>query len=372
MNYNEPGNIAELTDELRERWRLRQSDYFEQGIQVAKGEAAPASDTSWLFNPLTSGFENTVTTDIRWNAFPKRLLDNFGTKLAAWREADKSRGNHEEYCEWEVVRNPATQKITRVTFTTETFEYYEMLFDEAPDFLLALYHKHVSDQAVLADLQEGGRYNRFNKWNLPEIQNKRGVLMHMAAGPNTLQAAINLSAEATWPSVDENGLLITDEQGLIDCRGYGARERHSDPFIGAQINALTRAGNEISFAGPTGLYIDSVDLTGFEAPGGIAAEDLMRVIRGDSDHMMRIVFEAPAQAGFEIGDVFVDGNPIRFGGQIAEKLTIRVRGIARPAPDAPPRISCSGGVIAPFLEGLTNAGRAGSRRTHLQFLRSAE
>lgn len=371
MKYEGPGNTSELTPTLIQAWRTALSGFFDAGVDVAKKESIPPSDKAWIFNPLTSGTADVTVADIRWNAFPKRLLDSFGTKLAAWREGDRTRGRQEEYCEWEVVRDPATMDVVRVTFTTEVPEYYEFLMKQDSSKLLALYHRYVSDQVELDDLRVGNNYNPRNKWNMPELEGRRGVLMHMGFGPNTLGAAINLAAEATWPSVDSNGNLITDEQGLIDCRGYGARERHSDPHIGAQVNALTRSGNEISFAGPTGLYIDSVDLSGFEAPEGVEARDLMRVVRGDQDHMMRIVFEAPSGSGFKLGDVKIDGNQIRFGGQIAEKLTIRVRAIARTVESAPPRITCSGSV-APIAEALAPLGLTGTRRVMPVFLRSSE
>jgi hypothetical protein len=371
MKYEEPGNTAELSPALLQAWQTALSRFFDTGIDVAKQEPNPPSDTAWIFNPLITGTADVTAADIRWNAFPRRLLDSFGTKVAAWREGDRTRGRHEEYCEWEVVRDPGTMAVIRITFTTEVPEYYEFLLKEDSSKLLDLYHRFVSDQVKLDDLRLDNRYNPRNKWNMPEVQGKRGVLMHMGFAPNTLGAAINLAAEATWPSVDNSGNLITDEQGLIDCRGYGARERHSDPHIGAQVNALTRSGHEVSFAGPTGLYIDSVDLSRFEAPGGVKAEDLMRVVRGDQDHKMRIVFEAPSGSGFKLGDVKIDGNQIRFGGQIAEKLTIRLRAIARRVQSAAPTITCSGS-LTPNAEALGSWGLTGTRRVMPEFLQSAE
>lgn len=370
-DYSGPGNTGELTGPLVQKWTDKLSDVFDQGIAVAKSEPNPPSQDAWLFNPISSGTNGTSLADIKWNAFPKRLLDNFGSKLAAWREGDTTRGRHEEYCEWEVVRDPQDFTIGRVTFTTETPEYYEFLFEEDQGLLLSLYHRFVSPEVQIDDLHVGGKYNKHNIWNWPESQGKRGVLMHMGFGPNTLGAAVNLSAEATWPSVDGQGNLITDEQGLIDCRKFGARQRHSDPHIGAQINALARAGNEVSFASPTGLYIDSIDLSGFTTPDGSPLQDLVRVVRGDADHMMRVVFEAPSNSGFRLGDVKVDGNPIRFGGQIAEKLTIRIRGLARARGESPPTIDCSGSQANPD-EFLNLAGLSGTRRGVVEFLVSDE
>ena len=374
MNFNEPGNLTELTPELRALWVAEQSLFFENGIQVAKNEASPASEKAWMFNPIADLPAGYVVADVKWNAFPKRLLDRFGSKLAAWKDADRSRGRQEEYCEWEVVRDPVDNSVLRITFSTETPEYYEFLYKNDQALLLDLYHKHVSPNAKITDFEAlvDGEvvYNSQNIWNYPENQQKRGVLMHMGFGPNTLNAAIILSAEATWPSINAAGEIITDEQGLIDCRGYGARERHSDPHIGAEINALVRSGKTISFAGPTGLYIDEIDLSNFEVPNGFKAEDLFRIVRGDKDHMMRVVFEAPKDSGFKLSDVKIDGTKIAFGGQIAEKITIRIKGIALSA-EVPPTINCAGEIA-----GLTSFNTAflavSSRKPTLDYVSSLE
>lgn len=380
MNYNEPGNLTELSPELQKLWIEQQSSFFDNGINVAKNETSPPSDQSWMFNPITDLPNDYVVADIKWNAFPKRLLDRFGSKLAAWKDAERSRDKHEEYCEWEVVRDPKDNALLRVTFSTETPEYYDFLYENNKELLLELYQKHVSPDVKIEDLSGlyNGRlvYNPKNIWNYPELQKKRGVLMHMGYDPNTLGAAINLSAEATWPSVKDTGEIITDEQGLIDCRKYGSRERHSDPHIGAEINSITRSGKAISFAGPTGLYIDEIDLSDFEVPNGVKAEDLFRIVRGDKDHMMRVVFEAPKDSGFKLSDVKIAGTKIAFGGQIAEKITIRIRGIATKA-DVPPSINCAGNIAgAPkILEALKNNPSlfsASTRKTGFDFISSFE
>ena len=377
MQYNEPGNSNDLSEDLRKKWVDAQSELFDEGVETAKKEARPKSKRAWYFNPIKESTNSPAIADIRWTAFPKRLQDKFASKVARWREGDKTRSNHEEYCEWEVVRD-AANKVTRVTFTTEVPEYYEFLYNNDQQLLLDLYKKHVSPQVKLQDLQmlDGGEtvYNPQNIWNYPENQGKRGVLMHMAYGPNTLSAAIILAAEATWPSKDDNGKIITDEQGLIDCRGYGDRTRHSDPHIGAQINALASAGNEISFAGPAGLYIDEIDTSDFEVPSGVKATDLFRVIRGDKDFMLRVVFEAPKDSGFSLSDVKIGGDKINFGGQIAEKIRIRVRGIARKADQPPPAINCSGQEVLEMLEMASDAPvrTRSTRKPSIGFITSGE
>lgn len=376
MSFHEPGNVNELSAALKAKWTEKQSKLFDQGILVAKREASPPSPEAWLFNPVTGSTANTVTEDIKWNALPKRLVVALGSKLAACRESDRTRDNQDEYCEWEVVRNPATNLITRVTFTTETPDYYTFLYEQDKELLLKLYHKYVSPQVELQhleglDLAGKKTYMPVNIWNYPEKQNKRGVLLHMANGPNNLAAAVFLSAEATWPSIDKAGKIITDEQGLIICREYGDKGRHSDPHIGAVINGLVRAGNEISFAGPAGLYIDSFDLAGFELPGGADPNSLVRIIRGDKDHMMRIVFEAPEGSNFNLSDVKIDGTKLVFGGQIADKLTIRIRGIAKKAGKKAPTINCRGNVVK-AESGIPLFDKPLTRKTSVEFISSAE
>ncbi|MDO5980568.1 hypothetical protein [Flavivirga spongiicola] len=347
-NYKGPGNIKELNDTLQKLWQSELSRLFEEGIKRAKNEVSPPSNDAWMFNPILEGDANTVKKKIDWNAFPKNLTTMYASKIKAWREGDKSRGNQDEYCEWEVVRDQVDNKIIRVTFTTETPDYFEFLFNNDPKLLLDIYHKHVSTKVKIGDLTSGnGKYKRINIWNTPEIINKRGVLLHMI-GPNSFSAAVDLSAEATWPSVDLNGNIISDEQQLIDCRNYGDAGRHSDPHIGAEINALIRQGNIISLAAPSGLYIDNIDLTGFDVPDGLEASDLMTIVRGDQNNMLRVVFQVPKDSGFKLGDVKIDGTHIQFGGQIAEKITIRVMGIAKNTPNIAPSIDCSGTIQNPI------------------------
>ncbi len=376
MAYNEPGNSNDLSQELRDKWIAAQSKLFDDGVDAARNEVSPRSRRAWYFNPIKNAPGDVVVADIRWTAFPRRLTTRFGSKMAAWREGDKTRNNHEEYCEWEVVRDPNSKAVIRVTFTTEVPEYYSFLYKNDKKLLVDLYQRHVSPDVKLQDLEglQAGKkvYNPTNIWNYPENQGKRGVLMHMGYQPNTLSAAIILAAEATWPSKDNSGNIITDEQGLIDCRGYGERERHSDPHIGAQINSLTRAGNEVSFDGPAGLYIDTIDLSDFEVPNGVKKEDLFRVVRGDDKFKMRVVFEAPKDSGFNLSDVRVGGDKINFGGQIAEKISIRVRGIARKADKAPPTISCAGQTLELLSDAPMPPRSRGGRRSGVEFLSSAE
>ncbi|MCE6977267.1 hypothetical protein EI534_07600 [Pseudomonas frederiksbergensis] len=323
-----PGDTSDLTPELEKQWTQTLSEDFKAEVKSTRMLPDPDQPRAWFFDAAGDGLANTVSKNIMWTAFPKKM------KQMNWPEVDRERNLQEEYCEWEVAR--VGGKVVRVTVTTETADYYAFLWKNAPDTLLKLYHQFVSPDVLLSDLGEGEEYNPQNKWNWPKQQ--RGALMHMAQANNTLRAAMNLSARACWPVVSEEGIPIISEQELIEAIPFGDKFRHSDPHIGAQLNELVRAGNEVSFADPVGLYIDAVDMTGFETPDGGDVRPLMRVTRGENGLMLRVVFEAPKDADYVLEDVTIDGRKIRFGSQITEKVIIRIRGAARTAASPAPKL----------------------------------
>lgn len=347
MGYSLPGKLNEVDAAALEAWNEYLSLRFDEEVANARAETRPASARAWFFNPIAEP-SGDAEKSIAWTAFPKEVSDMAPTPRKAWEFADASRDVQSEYCEWEVARDNGG-RVVRATFTSEPFEYYDFLFRNAEEVLLGLYRRFVSPSVRLADLDDGqGGYDPRNKWNLP--RNARGALMHMAQGNNSLQAAMNLAAVASWPRKTQTGAPITDEQQLIACRRFGVAGRHSDPHIGAQVNALVRAGNEVSLADPVGLYIDSVDMSDWETPDGSDVRSLLRITRGSEEFKMRVVFEAPKNAGFALGDVRIGGELIQFGGQIADKVRVRLRGRARPAPAPAPALTCGGVALA--SEGL--------------------
>ena len=93
---------------------------------------------------------------VSWAAFPAALRAEIPSQRERWKRADRDRDLQDEYCEWSVTRNDA-RKITRVSFTTEVPEYWEHLFETAPDQVLKLYRKLVDPAVKLSDLRDGGR-----------------------------------------------------------------------------------------------------------------------------------------------------------------------------------------------------------------------
>lgn len=350
MAYRAPGLIEELSSATQQAWNERLSAIFLEQITLAKRLVEPDAARAWLFDPIADGTAGTAEATITWTAFPKRVSGSGLPPSQGWQMVDADRNAHEEYCEWEVARD-ASGKVVRVTFTCETQDYFEFLSHSDEGLLLELYRRHVSPNVELADLRSAnGAYSPQNRWNYPQNGGARGLIMHMGQVNNSFGAAVNLSAVATWPRLSDMSAPIVGEQELITCARFGDRVRHSDPHIGSEINKLVRAGNEISFADPVGLYMDSVDLSDFELPAGVAPGDLMRVVRGSADYMLRIIFEAPAGSGFVLGDVRIGGNRIRFGSQIAEKINVRIRGIARPSAEQAPALRCDNRPGAAFLD----------------------
>jgi hypothetical protein len=252
-----------------------------------------------------------------------------------------------EYCEWHVTRDADTGKIRRVTLTSEPPEYWQAMFGDSIDpgdgtpvrfpgdrqLALHLYRQFVSPHAQLEDLivkrafrgaqgetYKTGTYNLYNKWNT-----SHGA-MHLNAPPNQLGAEIQLGADGTVLRHNARGELIVQPETLIACSGYGGPNRNSDPTIGATVNALARLGAMVTLVNPVGLYMDHIDLTGWHAPHGIAPQDCVKIARGSPRMIERLVIEVPSETGMTVGDLTIGGEPINFGGQVAECVSVKLVG----------------------------------------------
>ena len=306
---------------------------------------------------------------IIWNAFPRELLKQYGPERALV-EADRlftlnqysERLNdpvhfrtpyrpHNEYCEWHAVRDPDTQKIRKITFSSEPPEYWRALFGDelATDAtktvkfpgdrerVLALYRELVSPEVQIGDLicQETissgagqppfavkGGYNMYNKWNTTH------GIAHLCAPPNSLTAEIQLGADSTVLRCNAAGEPVVLAEPLICCSLYGGPDRNSDPTIGSSVNALARAGAFITLPNPVGLYMDHIDTSGWRGPDDAGLSDCVRIVRGVPGMIERLTIEVPPARGFTVGDITIGGVPVRYGGQIAACITVKLIGAA--------------------------------------------
>jgi hypothetical protein len=253
-HFDAPGFLEDLNAEERQAW----SDWISTQLDEARDRDGVAEGLAnygprpQFFNPLHNPpAADAVEQDITWSAFPRVIEISSPSAVQRWRRADATRDRQDEYCEWSVERDAQTNKIKRVTFTSEGPEYWQFLAGVRPDLVLQLYREHVNPAVQRRDLfSANGRYNPRNRWNNSTDQGA----MHLIQANNTLGAEIELAAAATLVR-RRGGVELTTEPDLIDCGAYGQPERHSDPHIGAQVNALARQKADVTLANPVGLCI---------------------------------------------------------------------------------------------------------------------
>ncbi|MFF5860001.1 hypothetical protein ACFY8B_31020 [Streptomyces sp. NPDC012751] len=324
-SYGPPGHLDDLDETGLKAWNMFICDLVDSSI------AGP--DPHQVLNDSPRGqFYNLTKTDtaadaaeatVTWTAFPRLVRIQSLSDAQRWRRADASRDVQDEYCEWSVTHD-ATGKITKVMFTCEGPEYWHLLAQSNPARVLELYRTHIGPDVRHGDLfGTTGTYNPRNRWN----DSTTDGAMHLIQTNNNLGAEIELAAAATNVRVID-GRELTTEQELIHCGKYGAPERNSDPHIGGAVNELARQKADVSLADPVGLYFGELATDGWATPDGSDPKDYWVRQRGDATHPVRCVYEVPREKGFTVGDIEINGKPIRFGGQIADFITVQLTGVA--------------------------------------------
>ena len=242
--------------------------------------------------------------------------------------------------EWVVRKDDVTGKIKEIVFTCEGPEYWRAIATDK-DLLLQLYRKYASTEVKLTDLlTPNGTYKPNNKWNM-------SAAIHLTHRANNLGAEINIAAVTTV--LRGNGdTPLSNDRALICCGGYGLVNRNSDPKIGATVNTAVRDGNWVSLRNPIALYISDIDASQFTKPDGTAITDFKtrywNVIRGSADDgmILRASLKVPEDEMFDnkpllLGDLLVSGDPLLYGGQVADTIDVGLYAIIVPgAPKATP------------------------------------
>lgn len=323
--FDPPGFLTDFDAAQRQAWSTWISDEISAARDRSNPELRHYGPRPQFFNPLTHPpGADAVEKDITWSAFPRIIAITSTSDVERWTRADASRDVQDEYCEWSVTRDPATRKILRVTFTSEGPEYWEFLASVNPDLVVQLYRQHISPQAKLQHLFSNGAYRRRNLWNSGTSQGA----MHLIQSANTLGAEIELAAGASLVRARADGSQLTGERELIECGSYGERERHSDPHIGALVNELARQKADVTLANPVGLCIAGLSVAGWVAPDGSDPLAYWKITRGTPEKALRAVYEVPADKGFTVSDITINDDPIEFGSQIADFITIKLTGLA--------------------------------------------
>jgi hypothetical protein len=277
---------------------------------------------SEFYDPTETDVNVVAARTLTWMAFPRRvLLPNLRDDRArAFEDADKpnpgnafdSRFKQDEYCEWFVTRNKAG-KINKVTFTTETPEYWERMWNVDRAAVVSLYRALVSPAVVEADLRiggAGGPYNRRNKWN-----STHGIV-HLQQNINNLDAAIGLALGSMGTGSARDGFEMSS-----------VANTSVDPRVVHDIGMLARKGFSITLQDPVGLYMVGWDDTGFTKPDGSPVGNYWRIVRGTPGRVLRLEYEVPAGAGFVVGDIRIGGRRIEWGGHLAEHVTVGITGV---------------------------------------------
>ncbi|MDZ7734539.1 MAG: hypothetical protein U5R31_16955 [Acidimicrobiia bacterium] len=315
--FSLPGHLtedlsADQAAQLADAWHAKVAAIF----------ADRAGDFDQLYDPTTHATPpDHQVHAVTWHAFPATLNRKRASPQPRAKLAD-SRDVQDEYCEWSVQRDEQ-QRITKVTFTTEVPEYYEVLWQIDPNAVVALYRTHVSPDVQRDELSApDGGYNKRNGWNT----RINGPIMHLQQVNNTLGAAVTLATEATVQRT-RNGTPVTGHQDLVRCGNLGAPLRNSDPQIAAAINGLAATGRLITLADPLGLYIDRLENAGIELPDGLTIDDCWKIERGQPGHALRASFALPGD-NHTVSDVTINDEPIRFGGQLADRVIVRIRAVS--------------------------------------------
>lgn len=370
--FRPPGDLTDFDGipHQREAWDATMTTFFLQAIQRAEQEVGAGK--AQIFDAVHALPQPSLTeATIIWNGFPKTLLDGntheqalqLAEQLLSFRLGGRTvqARPQDEYLEWHATRD-TSGRITAVDFTCEGPEYWTALAHGYPDSVqpgagappakgdldavVELYRKFVSPSVQKQDLLHNGSYDPYNAWNT-----QQGA-MHLTHPSNSLQAEVFLAGDASVLR-EKNGQLIEDDDELIRCAQYGVPTRSSDPTIGGSVNGLARTGALVSLAEPVGLYIDSLDTTGWTRPDGSPVGDYWTILRGSPTAVVRARYEVPASEGFAVGDIQIGGEPIALPGQVAEAISMKLTGVAgEQGQHAAPPVPCVSGVqplVAPAI-----------------------
>lgn len=299
---------------------------------------------------------------ILWNAFPRRLLNRFGREKAlqvadllwphepdpdfdplspqfsrAIAEATSWIRPQDEYCEWLVERDPQTQGIRRIVFTTESPESWMALhgtlnmlrlrpsddpfpFPGSAQRAAAGYSRRLGQTITAAELQWGteGKYDVRNRWNTTH------GIVHLTHPVNNLNTHVRLVADSMVPrSRPGDGRLITHPDALCSALAGGDPNTHADPAIAGSVNALARQGAWVTLPDPVGVVIEHIDTSGWAWPDGSPASDCWHIAIGAPGRIRRLVVEAPAGSARTLAQLRIGGEPLLHGGQVAECITVK-------------------------------------------------
>lgn len=172
-----------------------------------------------------------------------------------------------------------------------------------------------------------GRFNPRNRYNLDP------GIVHLAHRANSLGAEVNLAGVSGIARRTVSGTTLQpgNAELLLCCSQGGNPNRNSDPLIGEQAYSQVLAKRRYTLANPVGLYIAAVEdqrLT--REDGEPIPREWWRVVRGEQlwnpkkSRVLRLELEVPSGESIVLGDLYVDGNPLKYSGQLAQLLSVHL------------------------------------------------
>jgi len=348
MQLSAPGNLTDFTtDEQKSDWSNKLSTEIDQAIAgISKCTAA-----SQYVNPAIVDVSAFQRAPIHWVGFPKLLYTQFTTKQQAYAAADTpsvvdngklsgGRTIQDEYLEWYIHRDQQGN-IRAIDFTTETQKYWEFLYTANPALAAESYSTVLGVNVNIKDISTPeGNYDPYNRFNTTN------GIVHLVQVNNTLEAELDIAAQSTLPRLDDAGNVTNDVVSCKHCGtvapkdALGSAGRNSDPTIAQMVNAVAANGCLLTIPDPVGLYIQTLDTSGWSTPAGVKLADCWKIVRGIP--AVRATFTLPT--GAQLSDFSIGGIPIKYAGQIAEKISVFLTAAYGPkgAVPLPPARPCSG------------------------------
>lgn len=295
-------------------------DAWSNWISGRIGGTSPGDNGGAFYDPTATNVNVAGEKSLTWMGFPRDTImpSNRDNREAAYMAADANpatRGDQNEYFEWQVTKN-AAGKIRKVVFITEMPEYYQQLWAVNPDAVVAIYRNLVSPAVVRADLERpGGGYDRVNAWNTTD------GIVHYIQSINTLSAAIGLARGARTSAAPYRDNFEASPSG-------SSQPTSVDPRVGLDVHMLVRKGLYVTLRDPVGFYMVGWNDSGITKPNGQPAGNYWRIVRGVPGMAMRVEYEVPPGLGFVVGDLRIGGRRITYGGQLAEQITVSITGTA--------------------------------------------
>jgi hypothetical protein len=329
-------------------------------------------------------FPRAVRRRSPWNEFPSVEGDPEGVHRAAEHLGEEDhrsgvfvdeddnalhlpvRDRQDEYLEWVAERN-SDGKLAKVTFVAEGYDYYSTLFEYDEGQVLELYREFTGDRTIHVDdlRARKGVYRRLANGSRLQVvepgafnpRNRHNInpgIVHLSHRANSLGAEVNLAGVSAILRLKANGKTRVkgdDAEELLCCCQGGNPNRNSDPSISQQAYLQVLEGYRYTLANPVGLYIAGADHHRLLTKGGDElSKEWWTVVRGNGfwtpgqGRVLRLELTPPKGEKLTLEDLEVDGEPVRFGGQLADILQVHlfITRWKREGADLGPSVPCIG------------------------------